>query len=412
MLIERQNKIINDLPNNSILYLFAGEEIMKSADQEYTFEVNKNFYYLTNIDQSNMILQISKIDNNISKVIYTKENDPIMAKWVGNRLDNNTILKMSCVDRVENINKFYDILQNSLNFHRAKQLKIYLDLYQFKPIPNSNSALRFATYLKDTYHINVYDCYNILCKSRLIKDQNEIDNIKKAINITRTGIEYLTSRISQCKEQYLQASFNFGLMISGCKKTAFDTIIASGVNATILHYIDNDKEFSKNDLILCDLGATYKHYCADITRTFPANLKFNIRQKDLYNLVLKGQLKVIENAKVGTTLGKLNQILIDYYKEELPKYNLHKDVSEYYFHSVAHMLGLDTHDINLYGKDTILENNMIITVEPGLYIEDEKIGIRIEDDILINNDQPIVLSKDIPKSVEEIELFLITNQSI
>ena len=159
-------------------------------------------------------------------------------------------------------------------------------------------------------------------------------------------------------------------------------------------------------MVLCDLGATYDNYCGDITRTIPVNGKYTERQKEIYNCVLNGQQVVIDNAVKGKTLRELNDILISYYEKELPKINLHKPVSTYYFHGVSHMLGLDTHDVDLKRGSTILDKGMVITVEPGLYIEDESIGIRIEDDILITDDKPIVLSKDIIKSIEDIENYM------
>ena len=155
-------------------------------------------------------------------------------------------------------------------------------------------------------------------------------------------------------------------------------------------------------MFLCDLGATYKNYCADISRTFPVNGKFSDRQKEIYEVVLKAQKIVEENAKPGITLRQLNQMVVDFYKEELPKHGLNKDVSEYYFHGVSHYLGLDTHDVGS-GMPITLEKGNVITNEPGLYIEDEGLGIRIEDDLLITDDGCEVLSIEIPKSIEDIE---------
>ncbi len=186
-----------------------------------------------------------------------------------------------------------------------------------------------------------------------------------------------------------------------CNKNAFKSICASGKRATVLHYSDNNQTMNDGELFLCDLGATFKNYCADISRTFPVNGKFTNRQKEIYEVVLGAQRVVEENAKPGITLRELNKLVVDYYTKELPKHNLNKDVSEYYFHGVSHHLGLDTHDVNI-GNVPLVAGN-IITNEPGLYIEDENIGIRIEDDLLITGTGNTVLSSDIPKQIEDIE---------
>ena len=159
------------------------------------------------------------------------------------------------------------------------------------------------------------------------------------------------------------------------------------------------------ELFLCDLGATFKHYCADISRTFPVNGRFTDRQRELYELVLQAQKIVEENARVGVRTRDLNNMVVEFYREELPKHGLTKDVSEYYFHSVSHHLGLDTHDVDIE-RGGPLEAGNIITNEPGLYVADEGIGIRIEDVLLITGTGAEVLSRDIPKDPDEIESLM------
>ena len=161
-------------------------------------------------------------------------------------------------------------------------------------------------------------------------------------------------------------------------------------------------------MVLIDLGAAYKHYCADISRTFPVSGKFSPRQKEIYNTVLAAQEMVIANAKPGMTLGQLNQIVIDYYESRLDDLGLRKDgktVRDYYYHNVSHQLGLDTHDI-CTEKERTLKAGMVITVEPGMYIEEEGIGIRIENDVLITETGCEDLSCNILKTVEQIEAFM------
>ena len=232
--------------------------------------------------------------------------------------------------------------------------------------------------------------------------------MKKAIEITQEGIENMIDNIKPGMMEYeIEAYFDFTLKKNGIYEKAFKTIAASGKNATILHYVENNCRAEDGDLILFDLGAQYKYYNADISRTFPVNGKFTERQKQIYNVVLKAKEAVEEAARPGLPYKELNEIAKKVLTEGCKELGLIRDDKElvkYYFHSVSHYLGLDAHDIGIY--NTVLKPGMVITNEPGLYIEEEGIGIRIEDDLLITEDGCENLSKDILKTVEEIEDYM------
>ena len=194
-------------------------------------------------------------------------------------------------------------------------------------------------------------------------------------------------------------------MKQGVRDHAFSTIVAGGGRATTLHYENNDQIVHDGEMVLIDLGSAEGNYAADISRTFPINGKFTQRQKEIYNAVLEAQNIVMQNAKPGITTGALNQMVIDYYESRLDDLGLRKDgktVRDYYYHGVSHSLGLDTHDIST-GRNIVLQPGMVITVEPGLYIEDEGIGVRIENDVVITADGIEDLSYMIPRTVEDIE---------
>ena len=405
--LKRRKELMSRLEGNNIVYIFSNELIRRSADDTYPFQIDKNFYYLTGLQEDNMILEISNFNNIIISKIFTLPHDEVMAKWIGSRMTYEKIKEISGVDYVYDKATFEGQVAQMYNNNRCESYKICLDLWQYDTNRSITPTTKFAKLLLDTYFIIPYDIYNELTSMRLIKDELEIENIKKAIAITDNGIKNIMDHArAGVNEMELEGAFLFRLMTQGCKKTAFSTILAGGKNATVLHYVENNEEVKDNEMVLCDLGATYDNYCGDITRTIPVNGKYTERQKEIYNCVLNGQQVVIDNAVKGKTLRELNDILISYYEKELPKINLHKPVSTYYFHGVSHMLGLDTHDVDLKRGSTILDKGMVITVEPGLYIEVESIGIRIEDDILITDDKPIVLSKDIIKSIEDIENYM------
>ena len=403
----RREILMNKLEGNNVVYIFSNELIRKSADETYPFQVDKNFFYLTGLQEDSMILEISKFNGVITSKIFTLPHDETMAKWIGSRMSFEKIKEISEVDLVLDKATFESHLGAFYNNNRCENYKVCLDMWQYDINKNITPTTKLAKLLIDTYFILPYDIYNELTSMRLVKDEHELTEMLKAIDITKSGIYNIMDHAkANVNEMELEGAFMFSLMKNGCKKTAFSTILAGGKNATVLHYVDNNQVIKDNDLVLCDLGATYNNYCADITRTIPVNGKFTDRQKEIYNCVLKGQQLVIDNCVKGKTLRELNDILVAYYTIELPKLNLNKPVSTYYFHGVSHMLGLDTHDVDLKRGTTLLKKGMVVTVEPGLYIEDESIGIRIEDDILITDYEPINLSRNIIKSVEDIEKYM------
>ena len=400
----RRERLIKDIVGNGTIVLFSGNQIMKSEDEAYPFDVNRNFYYLTGLEQETMALVVSIIDGNISERLFILPYDELLAKWVGGRISKDEAREISGVENIADYSELDDYLTNLLNRQRHDQnYSLYFDLWHYSASQEASPAINMANKYRNNYpSINIKDVYTLISKMRLVKDDFEIACIKRAIEITNKGVRQMMSSIKPgYNEMVMEGVFNFALAQNTCNKNAFKSICASGKRATILHYSDNNQIMEDGELFLCDLGATYKNYCADISRTFPVNGKFSDRQKEIYEVVLGAQRVVENNARPGVKLRDLNDLVITYYNRELPKHGLNKDVSEYYFHGVSHHLGLDTHDVNV-GNIGLVPGN-VITNEPGLYIEEENIGIRIEDDLLITGTGNEVLSKDIIKSVADIE---------
>jgi len=254
-------------------------------------------------------------------------------------------------------------------------------------------------------YVRIKDVSTKIAELRTIKDEEEIYNIKKAIEITREGIlNIIKNSKSGMYEYELEAYFDFSLRKNGVKDFAFKPIVASGPNSTILHYSANNRKTQEGDLVLLDLGAQYNYYSGDISRTFPITRQFSPRQAEIYQIVLDTQKEVQSQAKPGLTLFELNEIAKKSLAESCKKIGLIKtdeELSKYYFHSVSHFLGLDTHDVG--DRNMPLKPGMVITNEPGLYIEEEGIGVRIEDDLLITQNGCENLAREIPKEIEEIE---------
>lgn len=407
-----RKKLIEKVEDNSIIVLFAGNAPKKSGDENYPFTPNRNFYYFTGIDEEGPILIISKIKGIISERLFIKEIDEERERWVGKSIRSNEAKEISGVKYIDYLGRFYDYLNRV--FSETEEINLYLDMERdsFQELQGISES--FSEEVKKRYpFVRIKNIFPKIIPLRMVKSKEEIEEMKKAIEITIKGVESLMKNAKAgMKEYQLEAYYEFVCKSSGIKDYAFKTIAASGKNATILHYVDNDSEIKDGDLILFDLGAQHNYYNADITRTFPVNGVFSERQKEVYNAVLRVNERVIKTIKPGLEYKELNKMATEWIAEECIKLGLIKnkeEVSKYYWHSIGHSLGLDTHDISNKDRNTIFKEGMVWTVEPGIYIEEESIGIRIEDDVLITSNGVEVLTKDMIKTVEDIEEFMKKN---
>lgn len=406
--INNRKNLSDKLEDNSILVVFAGKAPYKSADETYQFTPNRNFYYLTGIDRENIVLIITKRNGVVSDILFVEEPDPVMARWVGEKMTKVEAKQVSGVAEIEYTKNFLNYFSSLLS--RFKYKNIYLDLERQQWDIPMTEAQSFAKLLIERYpHVEINNIFHSISDLRTIKGKEEIEAIRKAIDITKNGLEVMMKNSKPGMMEYqIEAYFDFVLTSEGVKDKAFKTIAAAGKNGTILHYSDNNSKCAENDLILFDLGAQYQYYNADITRTFPVSGKFTERQKQVYNVVLKANEEVAKAVKPGMPFTELNEIAKRILAEGCRELGLIKeetDLIKYYFHGVSHFLGLDTHDVG--EREQVLKPGMVFTNEPGLYIAEENIGIRIEDDILVTEDGCEVLSKSIIKTVEEIENFMV-----
>lgn len=404
-----RKKLIEEVEDNSIIVLFAGNAPKKSGDENYPFTPNRNFYYFTGIDEERPILIISKIKGIISERLFIKEIDEERERWVGKSIRSNEAEEISGVKYIDYLGNFYDYLNRV--FSETEEINLYLDMERDSFQELQGISENFSEEVKKRYpFVRIKNIFPKIIPLRMVKSKEEIEEMKKAIKITIKGVESLMKNAKAgMKEYQLEAYYEFVCRSNGIKDYAFKTIAASGKNATILHYVDNNSEIKDGDLILFDLGAQHNYYNADITRTFPVNGVFSKRQKEVYNAVLRVNERVIKTIKPGLEYKELNKMATEWIAEECIKLGLIKnkeEVSKYYWHSIGHSLGLDTHDISNKDRNTIFKEGMVWTVEPGIYIEEESIGIRIEDDVLITFNGVEVLTKDMIKTVEDIEEFM------
>ena len=407
MFENNRKKLIESMKENSLLILFAGSAPYRSADQVYKFTPNRNFYYLTGIDEPNVIVTILKTDKEAIETVYVEREDELMAKWVGRAISKDEASEVSGIKSTKYLDEFDSTISSYID--RRGISKIYLDLERQSINIPSTKAQDMANTLRVKYpHLKIKNIFHNIAKLRMVKNDREVELIQKAIGITKEGILAMAKNLTPGMKEYeVEAYFDFKIKSLGASAHAFSTICAAGKNATILHYEDNNQEAKDGDLILFDLGAEYDYYCSDISRTIPINGKFTDRQKQIYQIVLNAMKEVEKNTKPGLTLADLNNIA----KKALAKgcmeiglIEKEEEIGKYYFHSVGHSLGLDTHDVWIV--DSKLEEGAVITNEPGLYIEEEGIGIRLEDDLLVTKDGCINLSKDIPVEIEDIEALM------
>lgn len=399
---KNRKKLYDIMTEKSVLILYSGKAPYKTADEKYDYSVNRNFYYFTGIDQEDVYLVMTKDDEgNVSENIFLQENDEVLSKWVGESLYKDEATEISGVKNIYYLEQFKAFLNSNMSDNKI----LYCD-YEKKEwsfLPDIDYVLKE---LKANFpFIQIKNIYDEIAEFRMIKEPEEIEMIEKAIKITADGIENMRKNMKSGMYEYeIEAFFNFTLKSNGVKDFAFKTICASGKNAAVLHYVDNDSKTGKNEMVLFDLGAALNHYNADISRTYPLDGKFTERQKEIYEIVLKTNKAIEEYAKPGITMKELNDKAKSVLAEGAVKAGLIKneeEISKYYFHSIGHQLGLDTHDVGK--RNAVLKPGMIITDEPGLYIPEENIGIRIEDDLLITETGCRNLSSYIPKEIKDIE---------
>lgn len=404
--IKHRKNVFSMMLDNSVLIQFSRKK--EESDVNSKLDINRNYYYLSgNLEFENIII-ITKNNNRYNEMIFINPYDEYKAKWVGAPLSKEEIIKSTGINNVYYLDSFNNVLNNILSQYK----NIYLELPQTElDLPLTLDEI-FANKIKNKYPwINIINSIELLSLSRMKKEPEEIEIMKKAIDITSKGLENVLCHIGPKMEYQLESYFDQAIKYNGATGYAFNTIAARGDNACCLHYCENNSMANEGDLILFDLGASVNMYCADISRTYPINGKFSPRQKELYDIVLGAQNEVFKACKVGVTTKDLNQVVIKYYQKELKRIGLIKnddEVSKYYYHGVSHHIGLNCHDLAKYGVG--LEEGNIISNEPGLYIQEEDIGIRIEDDMLVTKDGAIWLSPQILKTTEEIEAFIEKNR--
>ncbi len=407
---KRRQAIIDRMADKSIAILYSGAEHHVSADEYdlFTAQCNRNFFYLTGLRRENMVLLINKTTATPTVTLFIEPFDEYMQRWYGKKVTKEEAQEISGIKNVVYIESLESTISGILSGRDV--CNAYFDCYRHStedtPDYNNMKAGEFAALYPG---VQIRNLFPMFAELRMVKDEDEIAEIKTAIEITDKGLQNVMKNLKPgMKEYQAQADFEYIIARNGSEHTAFPTIAGSGINGTMLHYETNQEEIKDDTLILLDLGARYRGYNADITRTYPANGKFTERQRKVYDIVLKANREVLAKAKAGMTTLDLQEICKKVLADGLMELGLIKEASElgkYYMHGVSHHLGIDVHDVNT-GRDALLQPGAVITDEPGLYIDEWEIGIRIEDDLLIRENDAVCLSEAIIRDPDEIEKFM------
>ncbi len=403
---ERRAKLAESMEENSVLFLFAGKEKQKSLDTDFPFSPDRNFYYITGLKRPNWFLVLAKTNHKIVEYLFMERPDAYLESYFGEMPNAEKMMAQTGIEHVCYLDRFDWEIGRLLS--RNSFSVLYFDFHKSELDTEAYPENDMCRRILDAHpYLTVKNISRTICNMRRIKSCEEIKKIQSAVGFTWSGIQEILDHLYDgVNERQLQAYYEFGTKMSGSADQGFTPIIAGGKNSVYLHYSNNNQDVHDGDVLLLDLGAENEFYTADISRTFPVSGKFSEEQKIYYQAVLYGQEKIMEYIRPGQKIEKTLDVAREAIGEQLLGQGLISDIKEMTTllpHGVCHYLGLDCHDV---GDRGLIEPGMVLTMEPGIYLRDQGLGIRIEDDVVVTEDGCRLLSGMIPKSVEEIEAYM------
>lgn len=418
LFIANRAKFIKQLKPNSLALFVSNDILPTNADGSFGFVQNSDLFYLSGIDQEDTVLMIfpDVKDGKHKEVLFIKETSELIAVWEGAKLTKEQAKEASGIENIYWYHEFEKVFKTFA--FQAEHFYLNSNEHTRRYIDMETAETRFNKQLITKYPLHkVERSAPIMHKIRAIKHPIEIELIQQACNITEKGFRRLLGFIKPGVMEYeIEAELIHEFVRNRSRGFAYGPIVASGANACVLHYVDNNKACKDGDVILLDVAAEYANYASDLTRCVPVNGKFTARQKEVYNSVLRVMKSAKDLLKVGNTFEKYNKAVGDLMTEELLQLGLLKtnDVKnqnpnwpaykKYFMHGTSHFLGLDVHDVGFFYEP--MQAGMVFTCEPGIYIPEEGLGIRIENDILITEKGNDDLMKNIPIEADEIEALM------
>ena len=420
---------LSEFINEGVLILPGNTSYIRNHDVEFDFRQNSDFWYLTGFNEPNAVL-VMIFNPAIEYILFVEPYDVNYHIWLGERAGIEGAINNFMADKSYPLSEINNIIPeiitefNNIYYRNGSNSNIDSIINEY-----SNSNLRSVTGRRGNYNLrkndviqstNIIDPIPFISQLRLYKSDNEIELIKNAINISKNGFEHILNILKPGINEYeIQTELEYQFRKNGSRYNAYPSIVASGENACVLHYINNNSFLNDDEFILIDAGAEYENYASDITRTYVVSDNINPIKQTIYDIVFDAQQKAINSVKPGSTLSSVHKIALEILVQGLIDIKILKGsideiietdlYKEFYMHGTSHWLGLDVHDTSPYTineKEIILEPGMIFTVEPGLYFSNRSrysdknqvlsgTGVRIEDDILVTENGHINLSTDI-----------------
>lgn len=422
LFIKNRKKLAKQLKPNSITIVNANDEMPRSADSFHTYRANSDLFYLTGIGQEQTVLVLFP-DHPVAanrEILFIRRTNEHIAVWEGHK---HTIEEAKAISGIENV-RWADTLMDMLPslMHQAKRCYLNLNEHARMSTTVPDKDIRFAREMMQYFPLHRFDrLAPIMHRLRSVKSNIEVGLISIAVGITAKAFDRVLKFTEPGVWEYeIEAEITHEYLRNRANGPAYPSIIASGGNSCILHYVDNNRQCEDGDVLLMDFGADYANYAADLSRTIPVNGRFSERQKAVYNAVLRGFKFAKKMLTPGTLMEEYTQEVGKFMESELialglldttkvanqdPKRPLYK---KYFMHGTSHHLGLDVHDVG--SRYQPMEAGMVFTCEPGIYIPEENLGIRIENDIVVSDNGPIDLMEGVPIEVEEIEEVMNTSK--
>jgi|TARA_B100001093_G_scaffold145956_1_gene138612 Xaa-Pro aminopeptidase len=423
---ERRDLLADKVLEDSAIIVSAASVKSRISDTEYSYRQDSNFYYLSGYEEPESLILIRPNQDKERFIIFCRDRDPLREQWDGFRTGQEGVIQDYGADAAYSINSIDEIMPKLLEGAKNIYFSMSAPCGVDAKISSWVEDIRKNTRSGAEPPQNLLSLDSILHEMRLIKESDEMDLMKQAANITTEAhIRAMQSVRPGMYEYQLEAEYLYAFNKNGARSPAYNSIVGGGNNSCILHYVENNAELQDGDLVLVDAGCEYQYYASDVTRTFPVNGKFSPEQREIYSIVLEAHKQSMEQAKPGNKWNLMHDKSVEVIVEGLLSIGLLQgskdeiidkgEYSKFYMHRIGHWLGMDVHDVGSYKQDgdwRPLEEGMVMTVEPGIYILDSMegvddkwkgIGVRIEDDIAITDSGFEILTPDVPRTIEEVE---------
>ena len=416
LFVRNRKRLAELLEPGAMAIVHANDILPANADGVLPFVQNRDLYYLSGVDQEETVVIIfpDAAEEKDREILFVRETSELLSIWEGEKLSKEQAVGVSGIEQVNWSSSF------EAHFHRlmpqARSIYLATNEHLRAQVVVETRNARFIKECQDRYPLHDYRrLAPLMDELRVIKDKVELEQLQKAIDLTEAGFRRALGFIKPgVGEWEIEAEYLHEFVSKRSKGFAYPPIVGSGKNACVLHYVDNNETCSDGEMVLMDVGAEWANWNADMTRTVPVSGRFTDRQRDVYNSVLRVQRGSMDFLRPGVTQQEWRDYTIELMEAELIRLGLINSddakeqdphdrhlVKKYYMHGIGHHLGLDVHDVgNAYEP---IKEGMVFTVEPGIYIREENLGVRIEDNILIGPEKNVNLFESFPVEVEEIE---------